>query len=140
MKKYNITNNGYATLELPISDSDTTILLAGPFETLPTSNFILKITHREAGEVKIRENVYVTNRVGSTCTGVIRAYEPVPMNENSERAVQQAYAFEAGDIVECSVSAEIFKDLQNEFENFKNIPDKRHSPFPKPKEVVRKTI
>lgn len=126
-KKYNSSNNAIAALNLPLSDTDLTMVLKGNYWRFPTSNFIVKITKVVAGVVTRRENIYVTTRTGATCTGLTRAYEAVPNNDSAATNVQQALEFDADDIVEVVISAEIIKDMQEEILNkySNDIFDKR---------------
>ena len=73
----------------------------------------MKATKVVAGVVTRRENIYVTTRSGATCTGLSRAYEPVPIDDNASTNIQQALSFDADDIVEVVVSREIIKDMQD---------------------------
>lgn len=113
-KKYNWANNAFATLAFPIADDDLTLVLAGKFGRMPTSNFIMKVTHTEGGVVTGREEIYVETRSGATCTGLIRAYEAVPTDDDATTNIQQALNFDAGDLCEVVISAEIIKDIQEE--------------------------
>lgn len=113
-KKYNSSNNAFAAFNLPIADTDVTCVLKWKFWRFPTSNFIMKATHVENGVVTGRENIYVTTRTGATCTGLIRAYEPVPTDDDATTNIQQALNFSADDIVEVVVSSEFMKDMQEE--------------------------
>jgi len=115
-KKYNSSNNAFAQLNLPLADTDTTCVLKWKYWRFPTSNFIIKITHTAAGIVTARENIYVTTRTGATCTGLVRAYEPVPIDDNATTNIQQALNFSADDIVEVVVSSEFMKDMQEEID------------------------
>lgn len=115
-KKYNSSNNAFAAFNLPIADTDLTCVLKWKFWRFPTSNFIMKATHVENGVVTGRENIYVTTRTGATCTGLIRAYEPVPTDDDATTNIQQALNFSADDIVEVIISAEIIKDMQEEID------------------------
>lgn len=112
-KKYNSANNAFATLAFPIADTDVTCVLAGNYERMPESNFIMKVTHTASGVVTGRENVYVTTRSGATCTGLIRAYEPVPTDDSATTNIQQALNFSATDLCEVVISAEVIKDMQD---------------------------
>lgn len=115
-KKYNSANNAVAQLNLPLADTDTTCVLKWKFWRFPTSNFIMKATHVENGVVTGRENIYVATRSGATCTGLIRAYEPVPTDDDATTNIQQALNFSADDIVEVVVSSEFMKDMQEEID------------------------
>lgn len=115
-KKYNSSNNAFAAFNLPIADTDVTCVLKWKFWRFPTSNFIMKATHVENGVVTGRENIYVTTRTGATCTGLIRAYEPVPTDDDATTNIQQALNFSADDIVEVVVSSEFMKDMQEEID------------------------
>ena len=121
-KKYNHTNNAFCELLTDLQSSDNTMMLTGNFNRLPTSNFIVKISKYQGTKCVARENIYVANRNNNICTGLIRAYEKVPMDDDATEWIQQALNFSAGDMVECVVSSEIIKDLQNEVERklFKN--------------------
>lgn len=138
-KKYNHTNNAFCELLTDLQSSDTTMMLTGNYNRLPTSNFIVKISKYQGTKCVARENIYVANRNNNICTGLIRAYEKVPMDDDATEWIQQALNFSAGDIVECVVSSEIIKDIQENFSKLKNIPDKRHTPFPAPQEVAKKS-
>lgn len=113
-KKYNSANNAFATLAFPIDDTDVTCVLQWKFWRMPTANFILKVTHTAAGVVTGRENIYITTRAGANCTGLIRAYEPVPTDDDATTNIQQALNFDAGDLCEVVVSREVIKDIQDE--------------------------
>lgn len=115
-KKYNHTNNAFCELLTDLQSSDTTMMLTGNFNRLPTSNFIVKISKYQGTKCVARENIYVANRNNNICTGLVRAYEKVPMDDDATEWIQQALNFSAGDIVECTISSEIVKDLQNEVE------------------------
>lgn len=106
---YNHTNNGHAILANPISETSTTLLLGGTYETLPTSNFIVRISKYASDVLTGRENVYIANRTGATCTGVVRAFEPVPINDSSNVQVQQGLPFSAWDVVECVISSKFIE-------------------------------
>lgn len=112
-KKYNSSNNAFAAFNLPIADTDVTCVLKWKFWRFPTSNFIMKATHVENGVVTGRENIYVTTRTGATCTGLIRAYEPVPTDDDATTNIQQALNFNAGDLCEVVISNEVIKDIQD---------------------------
>jgi len=60
-----------------------------------------------------RENIYVATRSGATCAGLIRAYEPVPIDDDATTNIQQALSFDADDVVEVVVSSEFLKDMQD---------------------------
>lgn len=120
-KKYNSSNNAFAAFNLPIADTDLTCVLKWKFWRFPTSNFIMKATHVENGVVTGRENIYVATRSGATCTGLIRAYEPVPTDDDATTNIQQALNFSADDIVEVVVSSEFLKDMQNEIDKIKTL-------------------
>lgn len=111
-KKYNHTNNAFCELLTDLQSSDTTMMLTGNFNRLPTSNFIVKISKYQGTKCVARENIYVANRNNNICTGLVRAYEKVPMDDDATEWIQQALNFSAGDIVECVVSSEILNDLQ----------------------------
>lgn len=112
-KKYNHTNNAFCELLTDLQSSDNTMMLTGNFNRLPTSNFIVKISKYQGTKCVARENIYVANRNNNICTGLVRAYEKVPMDDDATEWIQQALNFSAGDMVECVVSSEIIKDLQN---------------------------
>lgn len=112
-KKYNSSNNAFAAFNLPIADTDVTCVLKWKFWRFPTSNFIMKATHVENGVVTGRENIYVTTRTGATCTGLIRAYEPVPTDDDATTNIQQALNFSADDLCEVVISNEVIKDIQD---------------------------
>lgn len=112
-KKYNHTNNAFCELLTDLQSSDATMMLTGNFNRLPTSNFIVKISKYQGTKCVARENIYVANRNNNICTGLVRAYEKVPMDDDATELIQQALNFSAGDMVECVVSSEIIKDLQN---------------------------
>lgn len=121
-KKFNSANNAFATLAFPIADTDTTMVLTGKYNRLPTTNFIVKITKTESWVVTARENVYVTSRSWATCTWLVRAYEPVPTNDDATTNIQQALPFAAWDLVEVVISSKFIQDIQ---EWFTEIPDMR---------------
>jgi hypothetical protein len=108
---YNQTNNWHAVLATAITESSTTIILGGTYETLPTSNFIAKLSKYTLGVLAGRETVYITARTGTTCTGVIRAFEAVPVTDSTNALVQQPLPFSADDILECVVSWEFLSKL-----------------------------
>lgn len=112
-KKYNSANNAFATLATPLADTDVTMVLQWKYGRMPTSNFIVKITKTVAWVVTARENVYVTTRSGATCTGLTRAYEPVPVDDNATSNIQQALNFATWDLVEVVISTEFAKDMQD---------------------------
>lgn len=112
-KKYNSANNAFATLAFPIDDTDLTCVLQWKYWRMPTANFILKVTHTASGVVTGRENIYVTTRTGANCTGLIRAYEPVPTDDDATTNIQQALNFDAGDLCEVVISNEVIKDIQD---------------------------
>lgn len=112
-KKYNHTNNAFCELLTDLQSSDATMMLTGNFNRLPMSNFIVKISKYQGTKCVARENIYVANRNNNICTGLVRACEKVPMDDDATEWIQQALNFSAGDIVECIVSSEIIKDLQN---------------------------
>ena len=112
-KKYNSSNNAIAALNLPLSDTDTTMVLKGNYWRFSTSNFIVKVTKKVGWVVTARENIYVTTRTGATCTGLTRAYEPVPVDDNAATNVLQALEFDTDDIVEQVISSEFLKDIQD---------------------------
>ncbi len=115
-KKYNSSNNAFAAFNLPIADTDVTCVLKWKYSRFPTWNFIMKATHVENGVVTGRENIYVTTRSGATCNGLVRAYEPVPVDDDATTNIQQALNFSADDIVEVVVSSEFLKDMQEEID------------------------
>lgn len=106
---YNHTNNGHATFANPVSETSTTFLLGGTYNTLPTGNFIARVSKYSSGVLAWRENVYIANRSGATCTWVVRAIEPVPINDTSNAQVQQALPFSAWDIIESTISGEFMR-------------------------------
>lgn len=112
--KFNSTNNAICTLSLQIDENSITAVLAGNFGRLPTSNFILKFTEYLNGVVVGRENIHVTTRSGAVCTGLTRAYEPVPINDSATSNVQQALPFSAGSTVELVISSAFIDDIQDE--------------------------
>lgn len=116
-KKYNWANNAICALSLPISDSDLSLVLKGNYWRLPTSNFIIKITKSSGWVVTARENIYVTTRTGANCTGLTRAYEPVPVSDAAATATQVAQNFATDDVVEVAMSEEFFSDIQVEMDN-----------------------
>lgn len=81
----------------------------------------MKVTHTASGVVTGRENIYVTTRTGANCTGLIRAYEPVPTDDDATTNIQQALNFSAGDLCEVVISNEFIKDMQNEIDKIKTI-------------------
>jgi len=121
-KKYTPANNAFATLAFPIDDTDLTCVLQWKYWRMPTANFILKVTHTAAGVVTGRENIYVTTRTGANCTGLVRAYEPVPTDDDATTNIQQALNFDAGDIVEVIISSEYLIDIQEEVSRLWSIP------------------
>lgn len=127
-KKYNHTNNAFCELLTDLQSSDTTMMLTGNFNRLPASNFIVKISKYQGTKCVARENIYVANRNNNICTGLVRAYEKVPMDDDATENIAQSLNFSAGDIVECVVSSEILNDLQNWLKNIRKIPDMRHQP------------
>lgn len=127
LKKYNSANNAIAAFNLPISDTDTTCVLKGNYWRFPTSNFIMKSTKIVSGVVTRRENIYVTTRSGATCTGLVRAYEPVPIDDGAATNIQQALSFDADDIVEVVVSREFLKDLQDNLWSQEGIQNQSYS-------------
>ena len=120
-KKYNHTNNAHAYLLTALSDSDTTMILDGHYNRFPTSNFIVKLEKYKDTTVVARENIHVAHRNGASCIGLTRAYESVPMNDETDSSIRQALNFSAGDIVEVVISSEIIQDIQNATENKLNI-------------------
>ena len=112
-KKYNSSNNAYAAFNLPINDTDLTCVLKGRYDRFPLSNFIIKATKTVAWVVTARENIYVATRSGATCAGLIRAYEEVPIDDAATTNIQQALSFDADDVVECVISSEFLKDMQD---------------------------
>lgn len=126
-KKYNSSNNAIAALNLPISDTDTTMVLKGNYWRFSTSNFIVKVTTVVAWVVTARENIYVATRTGATCTGLVRAYEAVPVDDSASSNVQQALNFWANDIVEQVISAEMFKDMQDNLASQAGIQNQTYS-------------
>lgn len=116
-KKYNHTNNAFCELMTDLGSSDTTMLLQGNFNRFPTENFIVKLSKVSGNSVVARENIYVANRNNNICTGLVRAYEKVPMNDDAAENIQQALNFSAGDMVEVVVSSEFLKDIQDRLEN-----------------------
>ena len=116
-KKYNWANNAFATLASNFSDTDTTMVLSWKYWRMPTSNFIVKITKTVSWIVTARENIYVTARSWATCTGLVRAYESVPIDDSATSNIQQALNFSTWDLVEVVISNEIIKDIQDELLN-----------------------
>ena len=82
-KKYNHTNNAFCELLTDLQSSDNTMMLTGNFNRLPTSNFIVKISKYQGTKCVARENIYVANRNNNICTGLIRAYEKAPMDDDA---------------------------------------------------------
>lgn len=124
-KKYNHTNNAFCELLTDLQSSDRTMMLQGNYNRLPTSNFIVKISKYQGTKCVARENIYVANRNNNICTGLVRAYEKVPMDDDATEWIQQALNFSAGDMVECVVSSEVINDLRNGIEDIRKIPDIR---------------
>ena len=82
-KQYNHTNNAFCELLTDLQSSDATMMLTGNFNRLPTSNFIVKISKYQGAKCVARENIYVANRNNNICTGLVRAYEKVPMDDDA---------------------------------------------------------
>lgn len=136
-KKYNHTNNAFCELLTDLQSSDNTMILTGNYNRLPTSNFIVKISKYQGTKCVARENIYVANRNNNICTELVRAYEKVPMDDDATEWIQQALNFSTGDIVECVISSKIIQDIQENFWNLNNIPDKRNEPLKAPKEFAQ---
>lgn len=122
-KKYNSANNAFATLAVPLSDTDTTMILKWKYSRMPTSNFIVKITKTVSWVVTARENIYVTTRTWTTCTWLSRAYEPVPIDDDATSNIQQALNFDTDDVVEVVISSSFIEDIQNMLKESINIDD-----------------
>jgi len=114
---YNHTNNGHAVLANPITESSTTFILSGTYNTLPTSNFIMKVSKYTDNVLVWRENVYVATRSGTTCTGIIRQFEEVPLDDATNALVQQALPFPSWSICECVVSSAFVSEILKSYRN-----------------------
>ena len=114
---YNHTNNGHAVLANDITESTTTFILSWTYETLPESNFIAKVSKYSAWVLTGRENVYVATRTGATCTGIIREFEEVPLDDTTNALVQQALPFPGGSVVECVISGEFVNEMMKSYRN-----------------------
>ena len=114
---YNHTNNGHAVLANDITESTTTFILSGTYETLPESNFIAKVSKYSSWVLTGRENVYVATRTGTTCTDIIREFEEVPIDDTTNALVQQALPFPAGSVVECVISGEFVNEIMKSYRN-----------------------
>ena len=114
---YNHSNNSHATFANPVSEVSTTFILGGTYDTLPTSNFVLKCSKYSDGVLIGRENVLVGTRTGATCTSITRAFEPVPITDSTNALVQQALPFATGDLVECVVSSAFVEEILQSYHN-----------------------
>ena len=109
------TNNATATLAAGISNSATTIVLATGYGALFPSvfPFFPKIEQYDSqGRVLYREIVSCTNRVGDTLT-VTRGYGMCPASYSATTQTNTAYAFNAGDTLSLTLTAEQVKNISD---------------------------
>lgn len=116
-QKFNSANNANCLLDLPISNSDTTLIAKWNYDRFPTANFIIKVTEYDANQIVIgRENMLIATRSGSvfTVAGSWRAYEAVPMDDAASTNIIQALPFSTNSVIECIMSVAFIDDVRDE--------------------------
>lgn len=124
-KNFDSANNAICLLDLPITNLSTTIIGKGNFDRFPTSNFIIKVTQYDTDGVTIigRENILIDTRVDETFTVAAsgRAYEPVPIDDDQTSNIQQALPFLSDSVIECVITSEFMKDIQEELIDIRDV-------------------